>query len=60
MGSVVVNTTSMFNLALESKDFSDFKALLKEKTVNSLKVMDVIRKIIKRKEREVRKKNPKT
>ena len=48
VGSVVVNTTSMFNLALESKDFSHFKALLKQKTVNSLKVMDTVRGIIKR------------
>lgn len=48
VGSVVVNTTSMFNLALESKDFSHFKRLLRQKTVNSLKVMDTVRGIIRR------------
>jgi len=48
VGSLVVNTTSMFNLAIESKNFTIFKKMLKDKTIQSLKVMDTVRHIMKR------------
>lgn len=47
-GSVVVNTISMFNLAMESNNLNDFYEKLKVKTINSIKVMEIIRNIIKR------------
>ena len=47
-GSVVVNTTSMYNLSLECSNIDSFYIKLREKTRLSLKILNVVRNIIVR------------